>query len=294
MLLKDKIFRKIENQKFLTYKKVFFSHNISKQKAFIKMISDSNDVLLYDLCSSITNAQRPVLAVEEDGSRSDIVMRDARLKVNVKKESLLLYLNEDSDNEDKESSSELTYCDGKNIDVSASPLSQTSRSGSGTPTDNVSQRILIKPATPTTKTYSEEEIIKIIGVSKLISILFFHVFVFFIVVIIFVFLLFLFGDSMDTREEDFIEQLFKEEHTYSPKQWYDESACHIAHRAGCVDWICMTGIDLKLERETIYRAIYYFDKLFFFFFFFNISVIKKQSFFLEQTRKKPIFFFFCG
>ncbi len=77
-------------------------------------------------------------------------------------------------------------------------------------------------------------------------------------------------------ENDYFRRLLEEEKKYSVT-WYNPHATHLTIRRKIIHWMCMTGIELTFERYTIYRAIFYFDKLSISLFFLFFSFVECNS-----------------
>ncbi|ETO09643.1 hypothetical protein RFI_27732 [Reticulomyxa filosa] len=147
-----------------------------------------------------------------------------------------------SDEKDKVSAS--LDSSGKSDEVASSPNPQKWEHENVTPPNGVSQFKGIKPITPLKINFFLETVFHLCQC-------FFDITYFFPPK----------GKKKNKKNWIYVfEQMLKEEQICAEKHWYNSDACHLSHRTTCVNWICMMGIDLKLERETIYRAVYYFDK----------------------------------
>eukprot|EP00485_Elphidium_margaritaceum_P013222 CAMPEP_0202686108 /NCGR_PEP_ID=MMETSP1385-20130828/1908_1 /ASSEMBLY_ACC=CAM_ASM_000861 /TAXON_ID=933848 /ORGANISM="Elphidium margaritaceum" /LENGTH=468 /DNA_ID=CAMNT_0049340623 /DNA_START=211 /DNA_END=1617 /DNA_ORIENTATION=+ len=69
--------------------------------------------------------------------------------------------------------------------------------------------------------------------------------------------------GVDTFMSDYLRGLFEEEKMCNSMQWYraNRMQSFLERRDAMIDWLCTVGMSCELQRLTIYRAIYYFDKL---------------------------------
>eukprot|EP00484_Ammonia_sp_Unknown_P025454 CAMPEP_0197026516 /NCGR_PEP_ID=MMETSP1384-20130603/6581_1 /TAXON_ID=29189 /ORGANISM="Ammonia sp." /LENGTH=655 /DNA_ID=CAMNT_0042455197 /DNA_START=118 /DNA_END=2085 /DNA_ORIENTATION=- len=66
----------------------------------------------------------------------------------------------------------------------------------------------------------------------------------------------------DTFVSDYLQELLCEEKKTNSLQWYKkDKVAAMKKRRDTIDWLCGVGVNYGLQRSTIYRCIYYFDKL---------------------------------